>query len=342
MSSDDTEIIPGAELIDSLGEFNLFDIRFEGVNYFEFVDHDSETFYRFNSVVFNQGVIYTRATPIDSTVDTDDLVISFTPEMDFTDQEFLAAVIYDPFDLGSFSIQIGEPGVLDAFPLDPNEWIDTDGDGVGDNADVFPANPLESSDSDSDGVGDNADAFDNDPAETTDSDGDGVGDNADAFDNDPSETTDLDGDGVGDNADAFDNDPTQTTDSDGDGVGDNTDLDDDNDGFDDINDVFPFDPLEALDTDGDGIGNSADTDDDGDGVLDGLDTYPLDADNGQQKVFDIDGNGQVDALTDTLLITRFVFGFTGDALTDGALGQGAIRTSSEDIEAYLKSVIPEL
>ena len=75
---------------------------------------------------------------------------------------------------------------------------------------------------------------------------------------------------------------------------------------------------------------------------DGLDTYPLDADNGQQKVFDIDGNGQVDALTDTLLITRFVFGFTGDALTDGAIGEGATRTSSEDIEAYLESVIPEL
>ena len=24
----------------------------------------------------------------------------------------------------------------DAFPLDPNEWLDTDGDGVGDNADT--------------------------------------------------------------------------------------------------------------------------------------------------------------------------------------------------------------
>ena len=30
-------------------------------------------------------------------------------------------------------------------------------------------------DTDSDGVGDNADAFDNDPSETTDTDGDGVG-----------------------------------------------------------------------------------------------------------------------------------------------------------------------
>jgi hypothetical protein len=49
--------------------------------------------------------------------------------------------------------------VDDAFPLDPNEWDDTDGDGVGDNADVFPNDPTESVDTDSDGIGDNTDAF---------------------------------------------------------------------------------------------------------------------------------------------------------------------------------------
>ena len=70
---------------------------------------------------------------------------------------------------------------------------------------------------------------------------------------------------------------------------------------------FLLDPFEALDTDGDGIGNSADTDDDGDGVPDGLDAYPLDADNGQQKVFDIDGNGQVDALTDYACLSRALY-----------------------------------
>ena len=68
-------------------------------------------------------------------------------------------------------------------------------------------------DSDGDGVGDNADAFPNDPTESMDSDGDGIGDNADAFPNDPTETMDIDGDGVGDNADAFPNDPTETMDS---------------------------------------------------------------------------------------------------------------------------------
>jgi hypothetical protein len=80
-------------------------------------------------------------------------------------------------------------------------------------------------DSDGDGVNDNADAFLNDPTETTDTDNDGVGDNADAFPNDPTETTDTDNDGVGDNTDAFPNHPTETTDSDGDGIGDNVDPD---------------------------------------------------------------------------------------------------------------------
>ena len=45
----------------------------------------------------------------------------------------------------------------------------------------FANDPSESHDTDGDGVGDNADAFDNDPTETTDTDGDGVGDNADAL-----------------------------------------------------------------------------------------------------------------------------------------------------------------
>ncbi|MFT5117424.1 MAG: hypothetical protein ACI9NY_000953 [Kiritimatiellia bacterium] len=65
-------------------------------------------------------------------------------------------------------------------------------------------------DTDGDGVGDNADAFPNDPDETTDTDGDGSGDNADAFPNDATETADTDGDGVGDNADAFPNDPARS------------------------------------------------------------------------------------------------------------------------------------
>ena len=86
---------------------------------------------------------------------------------------------------------------------------DSDGDGVGDNADAFPNDATETVDTDGDGTGDNADAFPNDETETADTDGDGVGDNADAFDNDPTESVDSDGDGFGDNADGFPNIPTQ-------------------------------------------------------------------------------------------------------------------------------------
>ena len=56
-------------------------------------------------------------------------------------------------------------------PLDPNESIDTDGDGIGNNED---------SDDDGDGVSDSIDAFPLDPTEWADSDGNGIGDNAQA------------------------------------------------------------------------------------------------------------------------------------------------------------------
>ena len=102
----------------------------------------------------------------------------------------------------------------DAFPLDPSEWRDTDGDGVGDNADAFPNDPFETVDTDNDGVGDNADHFPQDPSESADTDGDGIGDNADQLPLDVSETLDTDGDGIGNNAD---------TDDDNDGVSDDAD-----------------------------------------------------------------------------------------------------------------------
>ena len=41
-------------------------------------------------------------------------------------------------------------GAADRFPLDPTEWVDTDDDGIGNNADP---------DDDNDGVEDAADAF---------------------------------------------------------------------------------------------------------------------------------------------------------------------------------------
>ncbi len=211
----------------------------------------------------------------------------------------------------------GVPDTQDAFPSDPTESVDTDGDGIGNNADTdddgdgvvdgeddFPLDPAETTDTDSDGVGNNADtdddndgvldvddAFPLNAAESSDLDGDGIGDNSDS---------DRDGDGVNNEQDAFPNNPAETTDTDGDGIGNNADTDDDEDGVLDEDDAFPLNENESVDTDGDGIGNNADTDDDGDGVADTEDAFPLDGtessdlDNdgvGDNSDLDRDGDG---------------------------------------------------
>lgn len=63
-------------------------------------------------------------------------------------------------------------------------------------------------------------------------------------------------------------------------------------------------------------------------------------DGTDSKTWDIDGNGILDPLTDGLLIIRYLFGFTGDAITDGAIGLGATRSTATAIEAYLQSLRP--
>ena len=50
---------------------------------------------------------------------------------------------------------------------------------------------------------------------------------------------------------------------------------------------------------------------------------------------DVDGNGKAEPLTDGLLIIRYLFGFTGEALTSGAISSNAERSSPEEIEAHL-------
>jgi uncharacterized repeat protein (TIGR01451 family) len=200
----------------------------------------------------------------------------------------------------------GVADMNDAFPLDANESVDTDGDGSGDNGD---------SDDDNDGVADGNDAFPFDASESVDTDGDGTGNIADSDDDgdgvadgddayplNPAESVDTDGDGTGDNADSDDDadgiadgddtfplDQNETTDTDGDGTGNNADMDDDGDGVADGNDAFPLDPTESVDTDGDGTGDNADTDDDNDTVADGDDDFPADASESADT--DNDGTG---------------------------------------------------
>ena len=230
-------------------------------------------------------------------------------------------------DPSSCGIDTDEDGVDDdddAFPDDSTEWADTDGDGVGDNADtdddddgwsdqdeaVCGSQSLDSgsvpADSDADGE---CDALD------PDDDDDGVVDSDDAFPSNPTEWTDTDGDGIGNNADGDDDgdgwgDPTESDcgsdpmdgevspkDIDGDGACDILDPDDDGDGVADEDDAFPLDNTEWLDTDGDGLGDNSDQDDDGDQFVDEYESEcmsdPLDPNSSPS---DSDGDGICDAM----------------------------------------------
>ena len=57
---------------------------------------------------------------------------------------------------------------------------------------------------------------------------------------------------------------------------------------------------------------------------------------------DIDGNGQIDALTDGLLTLRHLFGLEGDTLINGVVAQDATRDTAEEIEAHLEALMPAL
>ena len=193
----------------------------------------------------------------------------------------------------------------DAFPFDASETLDTDGDGIGNNADtdddndglldteedangnglvdLGETNPL-AKDTDQDGVNDNLDDFPLNANESVDTDNDGIGNNAD---------NDDDGDGVSDSDDAFPLNASESVDTDNDGIGNNADNDDDGDGVSDSDDAFPLNANESVDTDNDGIGNNADTDDDGDGIND-LDNLILVKENGvwvKKQSFEYQLNG---------------------------------------------------
>lgn len=59
-----------------------------------------------------------------------------------------------------------------------------------------------------------------------------------------------------------------------------------------------------------------------------------------RPLLDVDGNGTVDPLTDGLLLIRYLFGVRGDALISGAVGTDAKRTTAQEIETYIQSLMP--
>ena len=59
---------------------------------------------------------------------------------------------------------------------------------------------------------------------------------------------------------------------------------------------------------------------------------------GSLPSLDVDLNGQANALSDGIVIIRHLFGFTGTALTDGAVDPGGGRTDPTAIQNYLNSI----
>ena len=176
------------------------------------------------------------------------------------------------------------PSIFGTSTSDRIGCIDADGDGWSDpdeswtinsGGDAFPEEPSQHFDSDGDGFGNNPDGYQPDSCPNV------FGTSfADRFG-----CIDTDGDGWSDAVDVFNDDNTQWSDNDGDGYGDALDgnlpdscpeifgnstierygcLDSDGDGLDDELDAFPFDATETIDSDGDGVG-------------DNLDAYPQDS-----------------------------------------------------------------
>jgi hypothetical protein len=230
----------------------------------------------------------------------------------------------------------------DVFPLDPEEWFDTDKDGIGNNADT---------DDDEDGVLDINDSSPLDPM--NDSDGDGVANIDDMYPENSLYVRDSDSDGMPDAWETlYGLDPYDPSDA-------SSDLD--NDGVTAINEFLAGTvPSGSIDLDGNEKYDAL-TDGlmllrrmfgyDGSALIAGTiasDAVYTDAADIEYRIeilgelADIDGNGRVDALTDGLLILRYLFGYEGDSLINGVVAADAIRTSAEEIQAHLKTLMPPI
>jgi len=214
----------------------------------------------------------------------------------------------------------GYENSIDSFPNDPGEWLDTDLDGVGNNAD---------DDDDDDGVQDSLDLFPLDVMEWADFDLDGVGDNTD---------NDDDNDGVADSVDAFPLDGSKwTIDLPDYSNGDEISWDFDGNGTADaLTDGlmmlrFAF-GLTGVNVTNDAIADNSDMS--SEEVLSTLNNAK------DSLLTDIDGNGVVDALTDGLMLLRALFGLSGDNVITGAIGNEATRVSASDVATYISDNMP--
>ena len=61
----------------------------------------------------------------------------------------------------------------------------------------------------------------------------------------------------------------------------------------------------------------------------------------QEEIFDIDGDGATEPLTDGILFLRYLFGFRGEGLVNGAMGANSSRNTATMIEDHLDQMSDE-
>ncbi len=108
--------------------------------------------------------------------------------------------------------------------------------------------------------------------------------------------------------------------------------DTDNDSYINAVDEFPLDPSEHTDVDKDGFGSNVDFDDNDPNLSEEYDTL-------EYAALDVNQDGIVDALTDGLLVMRYLFGLeTGQPLFSGGLRTSGSARSEEEIIAFLEKL----
>ena len=220
-------------------------------------DDDNDGFTDVFEIQCNSDPLDSSSFPVDTDGDGEFDCQDLDDDNDgLTDEEELA-IGTDTLDADTDNDNVDD--LPDAFPLDPDEWADTDGDGQGDNADL---------DDDGDGYLDEdelicgADSL-NPGNLPLDYDGDFIPDCIDPDD---------DNDGCNDEDDQLPFNETICIDTDRDLIDDEIDLDDDNDGILDTVETF-------MDNDVDGYSNLLDLDSDNDGCADVLEAGFEDPDN---------------------------------------------------------------
>jgi len=239
------------------------------------------------------------------------------------------------------------------------EGSDSDRDGIDDVTDNCPAiSNADQLNTDGDSQGNICD---------DDDDGDGVLDDQDAFPLDASESIDTDSDGIGNNADLDDDNdlipdvweidnglnPLDANDA---------SLDSDFDGVSNYDEYLagtnPNDPYFSWDIDGDGVAEPL-TDGllfvryylgfRGNTLVDdvvGADAARTSSDEIEDYMSyflaegDIDGDDDVTALTDGVLLLRYLFRFRDDELIADAVDDDGVRQLAEEIESYIEQRMP--